>query len=108
MGAEEQLLFDLAEAVLEGRPVDWTAAESTISESQRALLAHLRAVAGIASFHAGSSAADDYINGHNKPSIRKIAARHPGCSRRRLRRMRRPWTRFPKARPGARCRCSSA
>ena len=58
MAAEEQLLFDLVEAVLEGRPVDWTAAESTISESQRALLAHLRAVAGIASFHAGSSAGE--------------------------------------------------
>ena len=59
MAAEEPLLFDLVEAVLEGRPVDWTAAESTISDSQRALLAHLRDVAGIASFHAGSSAADD-------------------------------------------------
>ena len=59
MGAEEQLLFDLAEAVLEGRPVDWNAAESTVSESQRALLAHLRAVAGIASFHADSSAGED-------------------------------------------------
>ncbi len=56
MAAEEPLLFDLVEAVLEGRPVDWTAAESTISDSQRALLAHLRDVAGIASFHAGSSA----------------------------------------------------
>ena len=34
MAAEEPLLFDLVEAVLEGRPVDWTEAESTISESQ--------------------------------------------------------------------------
>ena len=60
MAAEEPLLIDLVDAVLEGRPVDWDAAESIISESERALLADLRAVAGIASFHAQSSAGEHF------------------------------------------------
>jgi serine/threonine-protein kinase len=60
VGADEQRLFDLVDAVLEGRPVDWTEAESSISESQRAILAHLRAVAGIASFHARPSGLQDF------------------------------------------------
>ncbi len=50
MAAEEQFSLDLAEAVLDGRPLDWALEASTANESQRALIAQFQAVAGIASF----------------------------------------------------------
>ena len=47
---EDELPLDLADAVLEGKSLDWQAASANVSDSQRPLLAHLRSVAGIAAF----------------------------------------------------------
>src|SRR5215471_13578334 len=48
----EPLLVELVEAVLDGRPLDWGAVETSATDSQRHLIAHLRSVAAIASFNA--------------------------------------------------------
>jgi len=57
-GDEEPFLLDLVDAVLEGRPLDWTVAETIASDSQRALIGHLRSVAAIASFNLQSPAVE--------------------------------------------------
>ena len=50
MADDEPLSSELADAVLDGRPLDWAAAAAAASESQRPLIAHLQAIAGIAEF----------------------------------------------------------
>src|SRR5688572_20058545 len=60
--------MDLADAVLEGRPLDWAVAESSASESQRALVRHLRAVAAIASFASDTSSTDAFPADRAVPS----------------------------------------
>jgi eukaryotic-like serine/threonine-protein kinase len=50
----ERLLDELAGAILDGTPVDWTSAESNAGEFDRALLAPLKALATIGSLHRGS------------------------------------------------------
>jgi Tol biopolymer transport system component len=57
-GGDEQFMLGLVEAVLDGTPLDWSTAETIASDSQRALLAHLRSVAAIASFSGESSLAE--------------------------------------------------
>ena len=57
-GDEEPFLLDLVDAVLEGRPLDWTVAETIASDSQRALIGHLRSVAANASFNLPSPAVE--------------------------------------------------
>ena len=51
MPASEQLLDELAGAVLDGAAVDWAAAESSAGAAARPLVRHLRLVASIASVH---------------------------------------------------------
>jgi hypothetical protein len=48
---EGELLEDLADAIVTGRPVDWDRAEASSSPDVRALLRELRVVAGIADLH---------------------------------------------------------
>ena len=48
---EGELLEDLADAIVTGRPVDWDGAEASSSPDVRALLRELRVVAGIADLH---------------------------------------------------------
>jgi Tol biopolymer transport system component len=49
---DDRFLLDLVDAVLEGRTLDWSDVELRASASQRDLVAHLRAVAAIASLNA--------------------------------------------------------
>ena len=51
MLAKEQLLDDLAGAVLDGTAVDWTAAESDADDTARPLVRHLQLVASVARVH---------------------------------------------------------
>ena len=48
---EGELLEDLADAIITGRPVDWDDVEASSSPDVRALLHELRVVAGIAELH---------------------------------------------------------
>jgi hypothetical protein len=47
----EQVLDDVADAILDGTPVDWTAAESSAEGAARPLVTHLRVLAAIANLH---------------------------------------------------------
>ena len=58
MADDDPLPSDLAEAVLDGRTLDWAAAALSASESQLPLLAHLKAIASIASFGLTSPASE--------------------------------------------------
>ncbi len=51
MLASEQLIDDLAGAVLDGAVVDWAAAESTAEGAAKPLVRHLRLVASVARLH---------------------------------------------------------
>jgi serine/threonine-protein kinase len=51
MPAVEQLLDDLADAVLDGGTVDWVAAESSADAASRPIVQHLRLVASVARLH---------------------------------------------------------
>ena len=48
MLADEQLIEDLAAAVLDGTPVDWRAAASNVDDTARAMVQHLRLIAHVA------------------------------------------------------------
>lgn len=54
MANDDLFLIDLADAVLDGRPLDWNAAAAQADPRQRELLLHLRAVESIASVSQGS------------------------------------------------------
>jgi TolB-like protein/predicted Ser/Thr protein kinase len=47
------LLPDLAAAILDGTPVDWNAADAAADHGERAIIAQLRVVAGVAGVHRG-------------------------------------------------------
>lgn len=51
MLANDQLIEDLAAAVLDGRPVDWHAAESNADHTARPMVQHLRLIAQVARVH---------------------------------------------------------
>ena len=51
MAVSEGLVADLAGALLDGTPIDWTAAESSADETNRPLLAELRVLATLADLH---------------------------------------------------------
>ena len=55
MATEETLLLDLADAILDGRPIDWTATAAAMPAGRRKLLEHFQSMAGISSFHLESS-----------------------------------------------------
>jgi Tol biopolymer transport system component/tRNA A-37 threonylcarbamoyl transferase component Bud32 len=57
--SDEEFVAGFADAVLEGRPVDWDAVHSSATASQRALIAHLRSIAAISSFMTRSAAEHD-------------------------------------------------
>ena len=76
---EGELLEDLADAIVTGRPVDWDGAEASSSPDVRALLRELRVVAGIADLHR-----DAY---REAPILRPVTfsqARRAACPRRQL------------------------
>ena len=50
MRASEQLVDDLADAILDGTPIDWAAAESSAEGAVRPLVRHLRVLAAVAAF----------------------------------------------------------
>ena len=60
----EQLLDDLAGAVLDGGDVDWTTAESSADADIRPLLRHLRLVASVAEVHRQALPGDGETWGH--------------------------------------------
>ena len=47
----ERLIDDLADAILDGSPIDWAAAESSSEESARPLIRQLRVLAAVADLH---------------------------------------------------------
>jgi len=49
--AASRVLIDVAGAILDGAQVDWASAESSVEESDRALLDPLRVVAALADVH---------------------------------------------------------
>ena len=51
MRASEQLVDDLADAILDGTPIDWAAAESSAEGTVRPLVRHLRVLAAVADLH---------------------------------------------------------
>src|SRR4029450_6095368 len=51
MAASQGVLIDVAGAILDGAEVDWASAESSVEESDRALLDPLRIVATLADVH---------------------------------------------------------
>jgi serine/threonine-protein kinase len=51
----EELLADLAGAILDGSPIDWASAESSADEIERPLLDPLRLLAGLADLHRSPS-----------------------------------------------------
>lgn len=53
--ADDPLVDDLAEAILEGRPVDWETAESNAERAAQPLVRHLRVLAAIAELHRGTA-----------------------------------------------------
>ncbi len=67
MAAPEELLDDLAGAILDGRPIDWKSAESAADEGERALLDPLRILATLADLHRHPSRAP-YPNDQLLPS----------------------------------------
>jgi serine/threonine-protein kinase len=54
--ASDRLVDDLADAILEGTPIDWAAAESSAEAAARPLVRHLKVVAAIANLHHGTPA----------------------------------------------------
>jgi len=60
----EQLLDDLAGAVLDGGNVDWTAAESSADADIRPLIQHMRLVASVAEVHRQTLPGDGETWGH--------------------------------------------
>jgi len=60
----EQLLDDLAGAVLDGGNVDWTTAESSADADIRPLIQHMRLVASVAAVHRQALAGDGETWGH--------------------------------------------
>ncbi len=51
MQADKGIVPDLAEAILDGRAIDWGAAESSANLEERSLLQELRLLAAVANFH---------------------------------------------------------
>ncbi|MBA2301052.1 MAG: protein kinase [Acidobacteria bacterium] len=51
MAANEQSITEVAAAILDGTPIDWSAAETGVSEEDRALLEELRLLCGVADVH---------------------------------------------------------
>ena len=52
----EQLIDDLADAILDGSPIDWTAAESSSDGAAQLLVGQLRVLAAVADVHRSTSA----------------------------------------------------
>jgi len=59
VAAREPLIEDLAGAILDGSPIDWSSAESSADEFERPLLDPLRLLAGLADVHRRPSAGDE-------------------------------------------------
>ena len=49
----DRLVDDLADAILDGTPIDWEAAESSPEGTRRPLLRQLRVLAAVAELHRG-------------------------------------------------------
>ena len=54
MRAREHLVDDLANAILDGTPIDWAVAESTAEGAAHPLVRHLRVLAAVADVHRGT------------------------------------------------------
>ena len=51
MAGDDERLTELASAILDGTPIDWSAAESSVDGADRALLQHLKVIAALAGVH---------------------------------------------------------
>ena len=56
MKASDRLVDDLAEAILDGTPIDWAAAGSSAEAAARPLVRHLKVLAAIANLHRSTPA----------------------------------------------------
>jgi len=70
MAAEANRLLQLAEAVADGRPVDWDSAESTAgTRAELELIAQLRLLGGVADVHRSTLAEDAADVSHAVPDV---------------------------------------
>lgn len=60
MVGDESRLLELADLVLDGRPIDWASVPATLPAAQQALVSDLQALARITSFHLESSVASGW------------------------------------------------
>ena len=51
MLADDHLLDEVADAILDGRPIDWAAVDSHVDGHRRPLLERLRVLAALADVH---------------------------------------------------------
>src|SRR5689334_4681610 len=97
MPDDDAILNELAAAILDGTPADWSAIEADTSESTRAIISELRAIAAIGSVT--RSFAAGVLNWPvNPPPVRwgHLTLRHTGA--------RRIWQRAPRLGYEARAR----
>ena len=68
----ERLIDDLADAILDGSPIDWAAAESSSDGTAQLLVGQLRVLAAVADLHRGT----------RRVHRRSLRSRRPAWSRR--------------------------
>ena len=72
----EQLVDDLADAILDGTPIDWAAAESSSDGTAPLLVTQLRVLAAVAELHRAYSA--ESVDALSHPAV---PHRAEGCGR---------------------------
>src|SRR5688572_30768758 len=75
----EQLVDDLADAILDGTPIDWAAAESSPDGTEQPLVSQLRILAAVAELHRGTTPSTSTLS-HVAPSrlVKAAAPEHWG------------------------------
>lgn len=83
--ADERLLDELADAILDGNPVDWATAESTAEGAARPLVRHLKVLAAIAEVHRytplPAEAGADSLGGPSRPQSATTSSAAPPSER---------------------------
>ena len=64
----ERLVDDLADAILDGTPIDWAAAESSPEGTARPLVSQLRVLAAVAELHRGTPPMTSTLSGSPRPA----------------------------------------
>ena len=63
MPPSDPLVDDLADAILDGTPIDWAAAESSPDGTARRLVSQLRVLAAVAELHRGTTLNASWLSG---------------------------------------------